>query len=258
MSATHAATALAVWAAARAGGASADDVLAALAGPGIPTGVRAATVEVADRTGLPAPGSATAGLAGLLPMFRRGGRPELLLPHAGDLRGLPPRGAITVPALDAGAVVVFPAARVGLVPAAGHWRAYECGGGHPVLELSLAHELIDEAIATATRDLIRADVARGNDRVRDRIREIMLAEAVDCPPGTPPRASALLAKTISLQALVAVAVDHEMAAVTSRQLGLVDDALRPLAHAVREGRRSAVAVAVTALTGAGALSKSKH
>ena len=254
MSATHAATALAVWAAARAGGASADDVLAALAGPSIPGGVRAATPEVAERTGLPGPGSATAGLATLLPLFRRGGRPELLLPHAGDLRGLPPRGAITVPALDAGAVVVFPIARIGLVAADGHWRAHDCGGGHPVLELPLAHELLDEAIATATRDLSRADVARGNDRVREKIRAIMLAEEVACPPGTPPRASALLAKTISLQALVEVAVQHETAAVTSRQLGLVDDALRPLAHAVREGRRSAVAIAVGALTGTNALS----
>ena len=253
MSATHAASTLAVWAAARAGGANPDDVLTALSGPSLPGGVRATSPEVAERTGLPAPGSATAGVAALLPLLLRGGRPELLLPHAGDLRGLPPRGAITVPALDAGAVVVFPAARIGLVPTAGFWRAYDCAGGHAVLELAVAHELIDNAIIGATRELTRADVARGGARVRDRIGEIMLAEAIDSPPGTPPRAAALLAKTISLQALLAVAVEHDTAAVTSRQLGLVDDALRPLAHAVREGRRSSVAVAVQALSGAGAL-----
>jgi hypothetical protein len=75
----------------------------------------------------------------------------------------------------------------------------------------------------------------------------MLAERVPTPPGTPSRSSALLAKAISLQALLAVAENHDTAAVNSHELAVVDDALRPLARAVRDGRRAAVADACTAL-----------
>ena len=250
MSSVHAATTLALWAAARAGGRSADDVLAAVDAAGHRVGVRAASVEIAAATGLPGPGSPTAGSMSLLPLMVTGGVPDLLLPTAGDLRGLPPGGPITVPALDAGAVVVFPDLEVGVVPGDGHWRAYRCTGGHRALTLREANDEIDGAMADATRSLIAVDIARGSDQVRELVRRRMLAEAVDVPAGTPTGASALLAKAISLEALLAVAAGHETAAVTSRELAVVDDALRPLATAVRAGRRAAVAEAVRALSAA--------
>ena len=248
MSSVHAATTLALWAAARAGGASTDDVLAAVDAAGHRVGVRAATVDVAASTGLPGPGSPTSGSIALLPLMKSGGVPVLLLPTAGDLRGLPPRSEITVPALDAGAVVVFPDLEIGVIPADGQWRVHSCRGHHPALSLSEANAEIDGAMADATASLVNLDIARGSDQVREHVRRRMLSEAIDTPPGTPTAASALLAKVISLEALLAVAAGHETAAVTSRELAVVDDALRPLTSAVRAGRRAAVANASHALS----------
>jgi len=247
MSSVHAATTLALWAAARIGGCSADDVLAAVDAAGHRVGVRAACSEIAAATGLPGPGSPTAGSMALLPLMTDGGLPELLLPTAGDLRGLPPRSDITVPALDAGAVVVFPALGIGVVPVDGHWRVHHCSGANPALTVGEANAEIDSCMAEATRSLTAIDIARGSDQVREHVRTRMLAEVLDIPAGTPSAASALLAKVISLEALLAVAQGHETAAVTSRELAVVDDALRPLAGSVRAGRRAAVAHAARAL-----------
>ena len=94
----RAATTLALWAAAWQGGASADDVLSAIDDSGHRAGVRAATAEIADATGLPGPGWPSAGSAALLPVLREGGPAELLLPYPGDLRGLPLGGELTVAA----------------------------------------------------------------------------------------------------------------------------------------------------------------
>jgi hypothetical protein len=252
MSSVHAATTLALWAAARVGGRSTDDVLAAVDAAGHRVGVRAASGAVAESTGLPGPGSPTAGSMSLLPLMAGGGVPDLLLPTAGDLRGLPPGGDITVPALDAGAVVVFPDLEIGVIPTDGQWRVHRCGGGHAALTLSEANAEIDGAMADATASLLAVDIARGSAQVREHVRRRMLAEAVEIPQGTPTAASALLAKVISLEALLAVAAGHETAAVTSRELAVVDDALRPLTTAIRAGRRAAVAAAARTLVSASA------
>ena len=152
-----------------------------------------------------------------------------------------------MPALDAGAVVVFPELEIGIVPTDGQWRVHQCRGTSETLTLSEANGEIDGAMADATRTLVAVDIARGSEQVREQVRKRMLAEAVEIPPGTPSAASALLAKVISLDALLAVAAGHETAAVTSRELAVVDEALRPLATAVRAGRRAAVATAVRVL-----------
>ena len=247
MSSVQAATTLALWAAARVGGRSSDDVLAAVDAAGHRVGVRAASADVAGSTGLPGPGFPTAGSMSLLPLMVAGGIPDLLLPTAGDLRGLPPGGDIVVPALDAGAVVVFPELQIGVIPTDGQWRVHRCIGGHDALTLSEANGEIDGAMADATKSLVAVDIARGSDQVREHVRRRMLAEAIDIPQGTPTAASALLAKVISLEALLAVAAGHETAAVSSRELAVVDDALRPLSTAVRAGRRAAVATAARVL-----------
>src|SRR5664279_5906836 len=245
--ALRAATTLALWAAAWQGGTSADDVLSAIDDAGHRAGVRAANAEIADSTNLPGPGSPSAGSAALLPLLRDGGAAELLLPYPGDMRGLPLSGPLTVAALDAGAVVVLPDGDIALVPADGQWRAFGCRTRHPALGLGEAHEMLDGAVSRATRSLTALDVARGSDSAREQVRQVMLAEAVSCPPGTPPAASALLATAISLHALLAVARSQDTAAITSYEMAAVDDVLRPLAIAIRESRRAAVAAAVRAL-----------
>jgi hypothetical protein len=223
-------------------------VLSAIDDSGHRAGVRAATPEIADATGLPGPGWPSAGSAALLPVLREGGPAELLLPYPGDLRGLPLGGELTVAALDTGALVVLPGSQIALVPSDGQWRAYRCPTHHPALGLAEAHELLDTAVGRATRSLTALDVARGSDRAREQVRQVMLDEAVICPPGTPPAASALLATSISLHALLAVANAQDTAAVTSYEMAAVDDVLRPLAIAIRESRRAAVAAAVRVLS----------
>ena len=255
MSSVHAATTVAVWAAAWQAGCSPDDVLGAIDGAGHRAGVRAASAEVAESTGLPGPGCPGAGSAALLPLLRDPAV-TLLLPTAGDLRGLPVRGAVVVPALDAGAVVSLPTTGLALVPQDGLWRVYPCSGSHPALALREARTLLDQAVAAATATLVALDVARESAAVHDSIRSLMLAEAVEFPPGSPRAASELLATVISLEAVLTVAGRHETGAVNSHQLAVVDDALRPLTMAVREGRRAAVAATVHELTGAGVRSRS--
>lgn len=246
--ALRAATTLALWAAAAQGGASPDDVLAAVDESGHRAGVRAASSEIAAATGLPGPGWPSAGSAALLPVLRDGGTAELLLPYPGDLRGLPIGGELTVAALDAGALVVLTGTGIALVPSDGQWRAFDCPTRNVALGLAEAHEMLDSAVQGATRSLTALDVARGSSTAREQVRQVMLAEAISCPPGTPPSASALLATSISLHALLTVANSQDTAAATSHEVATVDDVLRSLAIAIREGRRAAVAAAVRVLS----------
>lgn len=244
----RAATTLALWSAAVAGGESADAAIDAFAAAGMPHGARTASPRAAQALpGLPGPGEPHSGHAELLAFVRRGGPAELLLPMPGDLRGLPPGGEITLPALDAGAVVVLPDHGAGLVPADGHWRAYPCGPAHPALAEHDARALVGDAIADATAALSRAGVARSTGDPRERLRQLILMEEVALPRRMPPAASALLAQSITLHALLRVAFTHETAAATLRDLHAVDAALAPLAAAVRESRRTAVAMAVASL-----------
>ena len=106
---------------------------------------------------------------------------------------------------------------------------------------------MDDEVARATRSLTALDVARQSDGARERVRQLILSDAVSTPPDMPRPASALLATSISLQALLTVADSHDTATVTRYQMAAVDDALRPLAIAIREARRAAVAAAVRGL-----------
>lgn len=248
----RAATTVAVWAAAWQVGAPADEVLDALASVAHRAGVRAASAAVALRAGTAGPGQASGSDLDLLTLLRRGGRPGLLLPVPGDLRGLPVRGEILIPALDAGAVVTLPEVGVGLVPMHGQWRVFDCAATHPhpTIPARDAVRLLDDAIAEATRSLVSADLAVGSDTAsaaRTAIAARMRAEAVDLPAGSPPLASGLLARAISLDAMLSAAGTHRTAAVTSGELATVHDALGPLAAAAREARRTAVETAIGAL-----------
>lgn len=242
----RAATTLGVWAAARQAGADADSVLEAIAGVG--GRIRAATPTVAERTGLPGAGENLAGPMELLTLLRAGGRPSLLLPRAGDVRGLPVNGDVVSPGLSQGAVVVLPALDLGLVQVDGHWRAHDCDAPfHPALPYDQARTELDEAVGAATAILTRAELDRDATGARSSIASLMIAERVDLPAGLPPRVGTLLATAISVDALLRVSSAHDPLAAGSGGLALLDTALRPLADAVREARRTAVDVAVTAL-----------
>ena len=186
MSAVRAATALALWGAAHAGaGASPDEVLAALAASGPTAGVRAADATTADSTGLPGPGEASANSLALLRLFRAGGVPRLMLPVPGDVRGLPPRSAALVPALDAGAAVVLPAGRLAVIPENGHWRVFGLSETpaplpEPAGLLDVERDL-DAAIRQATARLTTLDVARGGQNARSRIATLMRDAAIPMP-----------------------------------------------------------------------------
>jgi hypothetical protein len=247
--AVRAATTRGLWSAAWRGGASPDDVLTAIDGADQRAGVRAATDEIAAMTGLPGPGSPTAGSAALLPLLRAGGDAELLLPYPGDLRGLPTSGGLTIAALDAGAAVTLTGSSLAVVPVNGHWRVFGNHARHPADGVAEAHDRLDLEVARATRNLAALDVARQSDGARERVRQLMIAEAVSTPPAMPRSASSLLATSISLQALLTVADSHDTNAVNLYQMAAVDDALRPLAIAIREARRAAVAAGVQSLAG---------
>lgn len=251
VSAIRAATTAAVWAAAWQAGAPADGVLDALGAVAHRAGIRAATPAVALRSGLAGPGQASGTDLDLLALLRRGGRPGLLLPVAGDLRGLPVGGDIVIPALDAGAVVTLSGLDIGLVPMHGQWRAFDCTAAHATIPPGEAARLLDDAIHEATRALVAADLAIGGaagTAPRDAMAARIRAEAVDLPIGAAPVASELLARAITLDALLGAAAAHRTAAVTSAELATVHEALGPLAAAAREARRTAVDAAVTALS----------
>lgn len=259
MSGVRAATVLALWGAAYRGGlASPDEVIAELGTAGRTAGVRAADSGTAERIGLPGPGEATSGSVVLLELLRRGGRPWLVLPVAGDVRGLPVRSPALVPALDAGAAVLLPHESVAVVPGEGHWRVYpacrdyaDVVPAQQVPPLFDAERGLDDAIRVATRQLTRLDIARDAAGVRDMIALQMRQAAVQVPRGsssTHRHGSMLLAKVVSLEALLQVAAGHRTAAVTRHQLASLDDALRPLAAAVRFGRLAAVAELVGDMT----------
>jgi hypothetical protein len=243
----RAAVTLALWSAAWRSGASADRVLSVLADVGVRAGVRAEDHETAVVSGLPGPGQPSGSSVDLLTLLRRGGGAGLLLPVPGDMRGLPVHGPATAAALASGVAVVLPAAGVSLAPAHGQWRALACGPEHATLPVREARQLVDGAVAEATDVLVRADVASRRRDPRAAVAEAIAADEVTIPPGTPSAASSLLARATTLAALLSVAATHETAAVTSREMDIVDGALAPLHAAVKEARRTAVAAAVAAL-----------
>jgi len=248
MSAIRAATVLALWGPAYAAGAvPPDEVISALAQTGFTAGVRAAEEVTAGRHRLPGPGSPGTGTLALLDLFRAGGQCTLVLPVAGDVRGLPPGHRSVVPALDAGAAVVLDSPGVAIVPVDGHWRVFDLGPGeYPRPQAQTVHEAewaIDRAIVSATARLRSLDIARDSATVRDDLARAMREAAHDSPRGMSRRSSALLAKVISLEALLEIAGRHQTAAVSRYELGAIDDALRPLAEAVRQGRLAAVSSA---------------
>ena len=212
----------AVWATAwLTGRASYDDALDALAG------------DTAHRvSGLPGSDEAVP-LGWALTALRGLGerRFRLVLPVAGDVRGLPAAPGLAAQALESGQAAV--GERLALVPEAVgpevvQWTAFALDGAPPVAppvegSLRALSGALDLAVGDAARTLAGLDVARWNP------------EVPALPDDHDPLALSVLGRAQRLAAVLDLAMaDAPGGAVNHAQAARRDDALRPLSTAVRE------------------------
>ena len=234
---------LAAWASAwLAGEAAYDDVVSRVTGDDEPHRV----------TGLPGTdGDVPLGWALSALRERQADGVRAVLPVAGDPRGLPGPGPFTGAALLAGEAVL--GRGLGLVPAVTEhgsvldrthavlWTAYEVGEPSPD---PITVPEADHDLTAATRDAASAlaalDVARWRPAVADGLARMRRGSTPDLPPGHEARAVRLLAAADRLAAVLDLAVaDPAGGAVNSAEARARDDALRPLATAVRRARLAA-------------------
>jgi hypothetical protein len=169
---------------------------------------------------------------------------RLVLPVPGDVRGLPRLPALTTLALESGQAAV--GEHLALVPElvgpeAVAWTAFGLGGLPPLpppVEGTLREVSgrLDLAVGDAARTLARLDLARWHPEV-----PALLAGLARAPraPGLPhdhdPLAVSVLGRAQRLAQVLDLAMaDAPGGAVTQGQAAARDEALRPLAEAVRE------------------------
>jgi hypothetical protein len=251
------------------GAAAADDVLDALQSWAESHEVTAHDESTAELLGLPGPGEPGASPALLLAAARKfavtGG--ELVLPVAGDLRGLRGDPVFAAAALRAGEAAVLSASpddaeqgesgELGIVPERlpeGLVRWTVCRlplapAGDPVSLGEAEHELSGAMRAAATA-LVEMDVARHRPGVRAEITALVEGQPRSpWPPGMPSRALRVLQRASEVAAILHVATSDEPGgAVSASAIRRRAEALRPLDHAVRTARRAAVAEAVRTLS----------
>ncbi|SHG85949.1 hypothetical protein SAMN05443575_2948 [Jatrophihabitans endophyticus] len=227
-----------------AGQASPDDVLAAVTGDDAPH-----RVESAD--GDPR----VTGLGTLLDLLaacrREDAPPRLVLPAAGDVRGVPGPAPFRAAALEAGEAVVC--GRLGAVPDVVEYHPSSAPATvtwlvHVVEALPPDHQSVPDAqyeLTTAIREsasvLAAADVGRWRDEIADLLHDARRAgERLVLPRGYPARAVALLAQAERMHAVLELAAgDPVGGAVDQHGIGIRAGALRPLATAVRRARVTA-------------------
>lgn len=182
---------------------------------------------------------------------RAGGSVRLVLPVAGDVRGVPGPAPFKAAAVEQGEGAVGPG--LGIVPEVIEyypssapptvtWQAFATEPA-PVDYVSVAdaqYELTT-AIRESATALFAADVAGGVDDIADALHDARRAgEHLDLPPTFPPRAVALLAQAERLQAVLDLALaDPAGGAVDRMGMAARTSALRPLATAVRRARLAA-------------------
>jgi hypothetical protein len=221
--------------------------------------VVAADDATARQLDLPDPGAVPTSVVGLLAATRRAGAGagQLLLPVAGDMRGLPPNGPLAAAALTSGEVAVFADAELAVVPSAVaegvlRWTVFIDGPLPPAPEPALvdAEHGLRGAVRQAATTLVELDVARHRPGVRAEIAETLEHRVrPPWPEGMPGRALRVLEQADEVEAILRVAdTDNLGGAVSASVAAARAAALRPLFTAVREARRSAVAEAVRALT----------
>ncbi|HEY3606490.1 MAG TPA: hypothetical protein VGL06_03270 [Pseudonocardiaceae bacterium] len=252
------------------GAAAADDVLDALQSWVESHEVTAHDQTTADLLGLPAPPDRGGSPALLLAAARRLGSKagELVLPVAGDLRGLRGHASFAAAALHAGEAAVLTTSPdaaaelgvtsdIGLVPehvADGvlRWTAFRLLSA-PLADptpLGEAEHELSGAMRAAATALVELDVARHRPGVREEISAVVEGQPRSpWPPGMPSRALRVLQRAGEVAAILQVATsDDPGGAVSASAIRRHAEALRPLDHAVRTARRAAVAEAVRALS----------
>ena len=253
---------LAVWSAAWiAGAAAADDVLDALAPWSDAHDVVAADAGVAAGTDLPTPDHAGSGVAALLVLLRRRGAggeldARVVLPVAGDVRGLPGPEPLRTAAMTAGECAVFPGASLAVVPSTVadgvlRWTVHVVEDvphqAHPSLP-DAEHDL-RTGVRDAATTLASMDVARPRAGVREEIaRTIADKPAPDWPETIPQRTLRILQRATEVEAILWVATDDSPGgALSASAIRARTDALRPLFDAVRAARRASIAEMVRVL-----------
>ena len=249
----------AAWASAwLAGEAAYDDVVARVTGDdephrvtGLPVGQASPGAPAGSHEARPV---ADVPLGWVLPVLRERSPDGVsaVLPVPGDPRGLPGPGPFTAAALAAGEAVV--ARGIALVPrvtehgsALGSrttcvlWAAYQVGEPtpDPITVAEAEHEL-NAAIRDAASALAALDVASWRPEVADGLAKVRRGSAPDLPPGHDGRAVRLLAQADRLAAVLDLAAaDAPGGSVTSAETRARDEALRPVATAVRRARLAA-------------------
>ena len=169
---------------------------------------------------------------------------RLVLPVAGDLRGLPRVARLAPLALESGQAAV--GGRLALVPEAigpeaVAWTAFDLTGAEPAAPpvegtLRAVSGQLDLAVAGAARTLVALDLARWNPEVPALLAGLgRTAPAPALPDDHDPLAVSVLGRAQRLAAVLDLAMaDAPGAAVNHAQAARRDDALRPLSTAVRE------------------------
>ena len=167
---------------------------------------------------------------------------RLVLPVPGDVRGLPAVPGLAPLALESGQAAV--GERVAFVPEAlgpevVEWTAFPLDGGPPAAppvegNLRAVSGELDLAVGDAARALARLDVSRWNPEVPALLAGLSRATAPGLPADHEPLALSVLGRAQRLAAVLDLALtDAPGAAVNHAQAARRDDALRPLADAVR-------------------------
>jgi hypothetical protein len=169
---------------------------------------------------------------------------RLVLPVPGDVRGLPRVPGLGPLALEAGQAAVGD--RLALVPEAigpeaVAWTAFPLDGAPPLPPpaegtLRSVSGRLDLAVSGAARTLAALDLARWHPEVPALLAGLARPSHVPgLPPGTDPLAVSLLGRAQRLARVLDLAMaDAPGGAVTHGQAVARDEALRPLADAVRD------------------------
>jgi hypothetical protein len=169
---------------------------------------------------------------------------RLVLPVPGDVRGLPRVPGLAALALESGQAAVGD--RLALVPEeigpeAVAWTAFPLDGAPPLPPpvegtLRSVSGQLDLAVTGAARTLAALDLARWHPEVPALLAGLARPpRAAGLPPDTDPLALAVLGRAQRLAQVLDLAMaDAPGGAVTHAQAAARDDALRPLADAVRE------------------------
>ncbi|WP_324273138.1 hypothetical protein [Blastococcus brunescens] len=168
---------------------------------------------------------------------------------AGDVRGLPRVPGLAPLALESGQAAV--GERLVLVPEplgpeVVQWTAFPLDGVPPLPpapegNLRAVSGALDLAVGDTARALAGLDLARWNPEVPTLLAGLSRTTAAPgLPPDHDPLALSVLGRAQRLGAVLDLAMaDAPGAAVTRTQAAARDDALRPLARAVREATEAA-------------------